>query len=91
MQLAVKIMRAAGGKTVNPQAKMTPFFVPINGFEARVRVHVTVQSLSRAVKQLGNVALCNAVGGSNCESSWRQDGEPTGPFQRSWPAPGAKN
>ena len=33
---------------------MTPFFVLINGFEARVRVQVRVQSLPRASKQLGN-------------------------------------
>ena len=34
---------------------MTPFFVLINGFEARVGVLVRVQSLTRASKQLGNV------------------------------------
>ena len=33
---------------------MTPFFVLINGFDARVRVQVRVQSLPRASKQLGN-------------------------------------
>ena len=36
---------------------MTPFFVLINGFEARVRVQVRVQSLTRASKQLGNVTV----------------------------------
>ena len=36
---------------------MTPFFVLINGFEARVRPQVRVQSLTRASKQLGNVTV----------------------------------
>ena len=36
---------------------MAPFFVLINGFEARVRVQVRVQSLTRASKQLGNVTV----------------------------------
>ena len=33
---------------------MTPFFVLINGFDARVRPQVRVQSLPRASEQLGN-------------------------------------
>ena len=36
---------------------MTPFFVLINGFDARVRAQVRVQSLTRASKQLGNVTV----------------------------------
>ena len=36
---------------------MTPFFVLINGFDARVRAQVRVQSLTRASKQLGNVTI----------------------------------
>ena len=36
---------------------MTPFFVLINGFEARVRAQVRVQSLTCASKQLGNVTI----------------------------------
>ena len=36
---------------------MTPFFVLINGFDARVRPQVRVQSLTCASKQLGNVTI----------------------------------
>ena len=36
---------------------MTSFFVLINGFEARVRARVRVQSLTRVSEQLGNVTI----------------------------------